>query len=339
MKFSRSGLVGALEAVKGAIAQKAFVPILQHVLVEGNTLLGYDSEIGIKVKLDAAVTTPFNVKFSTFLDLLRQLEAEEVEITTTADAIAIHCGRHKSRLSQITEPYPKPDVKNLNGLWVDIPAGFKEALERCTVAVSEDENNRTLSALYIAGKHVYGADGRQVVRCAVEGMNLKPLMLPRKAANEVIRLGNPKRVAVKDSVAVFDYVNLTFLARLRDGETYPQAQLDGLFAGRTVQGPLPDGFAASLARLALLCGEDLKAVQIKCAPLGLEFSVNADRASGMELLPPEGVSFETKAINARMAIALSQFAASWDPGLPAGQLFYFTGETSGYEALMAPVLL
>lgn len=339
MKLSRSELIQALEQVKGAVAQKGFVPILTHVLIEGDSVLGYDSEIGVKAKLTTKVSTPFNLKFTTFLELLRQLEDEDVELEVLPDKVKLSCGRHKSTLAMISEEYPKPVVKVQAGDWKDVPAGFKEALERAMLGVSEDENNRVLSAIYVVKDRVYGGDGKQVVRCSVPGLSVDGFLLPRKAANEVIRLGNPKRVAVRDSVAVFDYVNLTFLARLRDGETYPADQFDKLFTSREANHPLPEGLSTALGRLGLLCGDELKAITMKCLPLGLELSVSGASASGTEMLAPEGVQFGNKGINSALALPLLQYAENWDPGQHPQQLFYLTGETATFEALLAPVLL
>lgn len=339
MKLSRTELVQALQQVKGAVAQKGFVPILTHVLLQGNSVLGYDSEIGIKARLATPIEPGFNVKATTFLQLLEQLEEEDVELTVDAKRITVKCGRHTSHIQQIQEEFPKPSVTVRPEDWKEVPAGFKEAVERCLMAISGDENNRALSSLYVAGDKVYGGDGKQAVRCTVPGLNVDPFMLPKKAVAELIRLGNPKRVAVRDSLAVFDYVNLTFLARLRDGAEYPQKQFDALFkmnADARKVTPLPEGMPAALVRLSLLTGEPLKAVWLTCQPLGLELALRSATAEGYELLAPQETPFPMKGINADLAGPLMAYAESWAPQ-GANQPFYFCGETAGYEAMLAPL--
>lgn len=339
MKVSRTEMLQALEQVKGAVASKGFVPILTHVLVSGDSVLGYDSEIGIRAKIATPVSPGFNVKATTFLQLLQQLEEEEIDITVSAKRITIVCGRHTSHIQQLEEEFPKPKVTVKPEDWKEVPAGFKEAVERCLLGVSDDENNRALSSLYVAGDKVYGGNGKQVVRCTVPGLNVAPFMLPKKAVAELIRLGNPKRVAVRDSLAVFDYVTMTFLARLRDGAEYPQAQFDSLFgsmAPRTLT-PIPEGMTSALTRLSLLTAEPLKGVWLTCKPLGLELALRAQNAEGFELLAPEGVSFPMKGMNADLAGPLLQYAENWGPGDNTNTPFYFTGETAGYEALLAPL--
>lgn len=339
MKISRTELVQALQQVKGAVAQKGFVPILTHVHIAGGAVLGYDSEIGIKAKLTTSIEPGFNVKADRFLALLERLEEEDIELTVTKERITIACGRHTSHLQQIQEEFPKPTVTVKPEDWKEVPAGFKEAVERCLLGVSGDENNRALSSLYVAGDKVYGGDGKQIVRCTVPGLDVAPFMLPKKAVSELIRLGNPKRVAVRDNLAVFDYVNLTFLARLRDGAEYPQAQFDSLFTkiGERTVTPLPDGLPTALVRLSLLTAEPLKAVWLACKPLGLELSLTSQSASGFELLAPEGATFPRKGMNADLAGPLLAYAENWGPGDDATSPFYFTGETAGYEALLAPL--
>lgn len=340
MKLSRTELVQGLQQVKGAVAQKGFVPILTHVLFSGNSVLGYDSEIGIKAKLSTPIEPGFNVKATTFLQLLEQLEEEDVELEVEPKRITVKCGRHRSHIQQIMEEFPKPTVTVQPQDWREVPAGFKEAVERCLLGVSGDENNRALSSLFVAGDKVYGGDGKQVVRCTVPGLNVDPFLLPRKAVTELIRLGNPKRLAVRDSMAVFDYVNLTFLARLRDGAEYPQKQFDGLFQGTAAKRKvraLPEGMPAALVRLSLLTPDQLKAVWLTCQPLGLELALRSQTAEGYELLAPEEEPFGPKGINADLAGPLLQYAESWAPQGP-NQPFYFCGETAGYEAMLAPLM-
>lgn len=334
--MSRAELVQALEQVKGSVAQKNFLPILTHVLVSGDTMLGYDSEVGVRVKLSKSTPVPFNVKATMFLELLKACEAEDVELTIEKDKVRIKCGGHKSTLPQIGEEYPKPNVVVKEGTWCDVPSGFKEAVERAMLGVSEDENNKTLSALYIGGSYVYGGDGKQVVRCTLEA-DLPPLFLGRRAVGELLRLGNPTRVALAGSVAVFDFKNLLFLARLREGiEGYPAKQFDQMFGKSREVVPVPTGVINALGRLSLLGDESVKACVFEYGDLGLTIKYNSPVASGEEFFPPmPGPWSKKQCLNAVLAIPLLQFSTSWSPGLHERDPIYFSGDTAGFEAMLA----
>ncbi len=336
MIISRSELVTALQQVKGAVAEKAFVPILTHVLVAGDAVLGYDSEIGIRAKLSTKLDCSFNVKADTFLQLLMFLEEEDVDIVVVENKIKITCGSHKSTLTQITDEFPKPNVNVSKDDWKECPAGFKEAMERCLLAVSEDENNRALSSMMISGDKVYGADGKRVVRCTVAGLNVLPFLLPRKAVSELIKLGAPKRVAVRDNLAVFDFVNMVFLARLREQTEYPTKMYDSLLKDRTTKHGVPEGLGAALERLALFASDDV-GVKVEAGALGLELTINGATSSAQETLAPWPEDSPIKGLNPRMVLDCLSYAESLDWGRSDRDPLYLTGETSGFECLISPM--
>lgn len=331
--LNRSELVAALEQVKGAVAQKNFVPILTHVLIQGDSVLGYDSEVGIRAKLTTKVPEPgFNVRATVFLELVKALSDEEITLDVTTDKIKLKCGSHKSTLSQIAEEYPKPVVKLTASDWVAVPAGFREAIERARIAVSTNENNKILSGLCVVGGRVYGGDGQRAVRCTLEGMNAPLMLLSAKAVTELIRLGNPKRLAVKDGVAVFDFGTLTFLARLRDAANYPHKQFDTLFANRSPVA-VPVGLSPALQRLALLNDAETKHVECSFNELGLTLTTQGSLHEGFEMLAPSG-SYSRNGINAAYAIPFLEYATSWQPA-EGNSPVYFCGETAGFEAALA----
>lgn len=331
--LNRSELLAALEQVKGSVAQKSFVPILTHVLISGDTVFGYDSEVGVRAKLTTKVETPFNVRATTFHELVKNLSDEEIHLTVTKERIKLVCGGHTSTLSQIVEDYPKPTVKVLADSWRSVPAGFKEAIERARIAVSTNENNKILSGLCISGARVYGGDGQRAVRCTLEGLDSPLMLLGSKAVTELIRLGNPKRLLVSDGVALFDYGNLTFLARLRDATGYPCKQFDTLFDGKQPVA-IPAGLTPALARLALLNDKDVKHCSLTFNELGLQVKTRGSLHDGFEMLPPVAGSWPVNGVNAAYAIPFLEFASSWQPSSGREPL-YFCGETAGFEAALA----
>lgn len=341
MIISRSDLLLGLEAVKGSVADKPIVPIMTHVLFSGKRLLAYDSEIGISVELPTEVPKAFNIRHSGFLSLVKGLSSEDVEINVEGKKIQLKCGSHKSTFTQIEEAYPEPNVKPTPEQWQDVPAGFKEGLERALLAVSADESNVVLASLYVEGKHVFGCDSKRGVRCTVENMNLKPMLLSTKAAKEVVKLGNPKRIAVTQNAAVFDYVNTLLLARLREGK-YPanvfEHHLDK--AKRKADHPVPDGFKEALMRLRLFAkGLDQPKVIIENNGLMLAMTAQDTQDSAEEMLPKWPLEFAKKSVDPARIIDILQFAECMDFGAGPNDPLYFNGETAGFEAMVMPMTL
>lgn len=342
MILHRSNLLKACEAVKGAVAEKGFVPILTHVYLGGDFMLGYNSEIGIKVKLDTQLDFSFNIKLDLFHTLLKNLEDEDVELLQTEKKqISLKCGKHRSKHSPIDEEFPKPSAgKNLQ--WTEVPAGFKEALERCVLGSDDDETQVALSAVYIAAAYIYGGCRSRAVRCTIDGLRVSPaILLPKKAVQEIIKLGNPKKMAAQDSMALFDYGDMTLLTRTRDASTFPVAGFESMFKGRQAGGPLPEGFEVCLRRLALFSkrgnGELFTALAQTPDDQFLTMRANCDMGQAEELLEKCGVAFGEKGVNPELLLRMLPYAEQLDWGTQRAMPFYLTGEVCNFEAIVSPM--
>ena len=334
--IKRSELSGALDAIKGAVASKAFAPILTHVYVTGKTMLGYDSEIGIRVNMNTDLGCTFNVHYNTFASLIHALDGEDVDLSMEGKRLRISCGKHRSTMMQMEEAFPVPEVKPPEGTgWQNIPAGFKEGLERALIAVAPSERLKVLSCVLIKGGHIYGTTGQEVVRCTLPELDVPAILLAQKAVEEVLRLGNPVRLMVADPWAVWDYTNLTLITRLREGAAeYPP--VDKLFERETRDtGPMPDGITAALTRLSLFVAED-QPVFLRTSAIGVELTGRGQTGDVIEYLDPGAEMLEDKAFSAHKLLHAIPFAEgiSWgDKQAPV----YLRGQSAGFEYLLAPM--
>lgn len=260
--IKRSDLIHALDAVKGAIPKKSFSPILTHVHIDKGVVWGFDSEVGVRANLEYVKSEgdeAFNVPFERFYNLMKSLNESEVELKVQDNKIRIKCGRHSSTMQQIVEDkFPKPPLED--GAWTVVPTGFKEALEKALLATSDREQEKILSAVLIKGKMVIGTDRAKMVMCTVETeLHPSPLLLSRRACEEIMRLGNPIKMMVHGAWSAWDYGNLLFVARLREGANeYPPAEklLEQLKVSEVKLELVPDGLVGILTRLKVLSGEE-----------------------------------------------------------------------------------
>lgn len=337
MILSRSDLLISLEAVRGAVADKPIVPILTHVLFAKKYVLAFDSEIGIRHDLPTEFPAEFNIRHETFLKLVKALSAEDVELVLEGKKIQVRCGSHKSTLTQIEEKYPEPHFSGDVEAWRDVPAGFKEGLERALMAVSGDAANRALSAVYIKDDFIYGADGKKGVRCKVPGLGAPEMLLGPKAVKEVIKQGNPKRMAVKGSHVLFDYVNLTLLAALRESAPFPAVMFDKLMSNRKAQHPIPDGFKEAMGRLRLFSkGMDVPKVWLNNTGLMFELTAEDNQDVASETLGKFPAEFEQKGVNPHLLLDMMDYAEMIDFGDVKNVPLYLNGETANFEAIIAP---
>lgn len=337
--IKRLELLNALDAVKGAVAAKPFSPILTHVLIEGDVVLAFDSEIGIRYKLTTDTGCNFNARFDMLHNLMKSLSGEEVDITIVDKKVHFRCGRHKSFLTQIVdEPFPRPLIDN-SSAWHEVPKGFKEALERCLLAVSDSEQNKVLSAVLIRGGTLFATDRNQLVRCKVDELNLEPMLLTKKAVEEIIRLGQPMRVAVSDSLSVWDYGNLTLLARLREGvKEYPP--VDKLFERLKAvpDQPIPDGMVAILQRLSYFGSDKDKVVRISKGGLsGVELVARNETSEAIEYLDPDE-NMPTKTFDPRRLERAIPYADTMTWGFTNEDCIHLRGASSGFEFVLMPMV-
>ena len=341
MLLKRSELVAALDAVKGGVAQKAFSPILTHVLIEGDTVLSFDSEIGVKVKLSTPIMGKFNARFDMLYNLLKSLDGEDVAIEVDGTKVRVQCGRHRSFLQQIAEDFPRPQIVGAGG-WNPVPPGFKEALERVLLGVHESEQEKLLSCVMLDGATLQSHNRAVCVVCTLPDMRAPQALLSRKAVTELIRLGQPTRFAIAGPWSIWDYGNLTFLARLREGATeFPKLPelMTRFKLDERVMGPVPDGLMGALTRLSLFCGVEKQTIMRPGSNEGgswTELVSQNEQGTAEEMLDDvDGVA--DKRFNPDMLNKALVYASGISWGTTTTDPIYIVGEVAGLQYLLSPM--
>lgn len=341
MRIKRTELVNALDAVKGGVAQKSFSPILTHVLIDGKTVMSFDSEIGIKATLSDSIGGTFNARHDLLTSLLKGLDAEDVEIEVGGEKIKVSAGRHRSTLAMITEEFPRPEVPKSK--WTDVPAGFKECLERVMLSVHESEQEKLLSCMLIRGDQIIAHDRKSMALCTLPGLGAPQSLLSKKAVQEIIRLGQPNRYAIVGAWSLWDYGNLTLLARLREGgEAYPALweKLGQLGLEKREKSSVPDGLLAALTRLTLFADADHKRIDLKPGEneggKWLELVSRSPLGDATEVLDgttgPNG-----KAFNAGIIAKALPYANALHWGENTADPLLLTGEVGAFTYILSPI--
>ncbi len=339
--IARGDILAALESVRGAVPAKPFMPILAHVLVDGKTVIAYDNEVAIKASLPTDCGICFNVPHDKFYQLMKNLDGEEVDIRLDGKKVHISSGKHKSTMMQIVEEeFPRPVVEMSGMDWSPVPAGFKEALERALMAASNEEANRVISGVLVSGSRVYGVDGQKCTRCTLPELNVTiPMLLSRKAVEEIIRLGNPSRLVVAGPWAVFDYTNLTFLARLREGASdFPPC--DKIFDNHSNYSkeiiPIPERLPNVLLRLKLFGGFKPRATINPTALGPVELTAGDELGSAAEYIDPQA-GLVKKTFSPDLMLLGLQYADGMNWGNGENGAIYLKGEHAGFEFLLMPM--
>lgn len=336
----RADLVAALEAVKGCVATKTFQPILTHVLIDRNTVMAFDSEVGVKVKLPVDCGATFNVRFDTLYNLVKALDGDQVTFVIEGQKVRLNCGQHRSTLVCIEDKFPTPN-ESTTGEPSAVPTGFKEALERAVMSASKAETERVMSSVLVRQSNVMATDRKSAVRCTLDPMAPLPTMLlSRKAVTELIRLGQPGTVRVDGAWSIWDYGNLTFIAALREGEgEFPP--LWDLMTKLNLppleeMNAIPDGFAAILSRLGLFCG-DKGMVSTRPTAMALELTARSETGDIVEYIDgiegvPAGKGFDPKVLHDALSFATKMFwgRTNLDP-------IVLRGTDANFEFILSPM--
>lgn len=343
--IDRNDLLSALDAVKGAIAQKTFQPILTHVLIDNEYVYGFDSEIGIRYKLPKPVGITFNVRFDTIYNLVRALAGDIVSFELEGlQNVRVKCGTHASKLMQISDKFPMPPSQSDGLQFHPVSTGFRDALERCLVAASDNDTEKVLSSVLVKGEKVYGTDRARIVRCTLDKEAALPsMLLSRKCATELVRLGQPGKVAIEGGWCIWDYGNLFFIAALREGmndfpdvDTLLENNLE-LPAIEAMQ-KLPDGFAACITRLSLFCSKEDRRVTTRESVLAFELVARAENGEAVEHLekfenPPRGKGFNPDKLQEAL-----KYASHIHWGASHADPIYIRGTDCAFEFLLSPMM-
>lgn len=343
--INRSDITNALEAVKGAVATKTFSPILTHVLIDGQYVFAFDSEIGIRFKLPVDTALKFNIRFDTIYNLIKTLDGEQVSFELEgSSSVKLHCGKHKSTMQQIIDKFPQPDMEGAESTTPSqVSTGFKEALERALVGAADNETEKVLGSVLVRTNRVYGTNRSTVVRCTLDpNAPLPEMLLSRKSVGELIRLGQPASVRLQGAWSIWDYGNLEFMARLREGaQDFPP--IDMLMDQRyKVPGEdelvkIPDGFKASLARLLLFCGKEDMRVITRASMMGTELYAKAETGEAVEYIDyPQDTVPRGKGFNPEVMLKALPYSSFLFFGRNGMEPIYLKGTDCNFEFLQSP---
>ena len=261
MKLQRETLIDALDKVQHGISPKDAVPIFRRVYATGDRLFAFNGTSGVEAACALEGLT-FDVEGDLFGKLIRALDGTSVTLDSKPEALTVKSGGHVSKLGQLGEEPPYPNDKRPGTkAWKKCPAGFVDALKRCAAFAATSDTRAFMAAIYIEDEYFYATDGSAGTRCRVEGMPDGSILIPRDAAETVIHLGQPKKMAIGPTSLWLEYGDVTFFTLLLPNEenAWPSAQLDEAIDGLIESQPtieIPDDVYPALKRALIFKGAD-----------------------------------------------------------------------------------
>ncbi|MGA2320333.1 MAG: DNA polymerase III subunit beta [Solirubrobacteraceae bacterium] len=289
LSLSSSELLTQLQTATRVASTRSAVLALSGVMISAlpdakPELLATDMEIGLRVPLDADVSSPGSAVLPArlLLDVARSLPAEKLtmELRSAEQDVELICGQTTFHLRTLRAedfpplPAPSPETR------VSLPAAaFVQTVSRVSSSASRDETRPVLTGILIS------ASGRELRMVATDSYRLSvketaleaPLQgsleanVPARALNELVRIAQTAAsesiaVSVGQNQVVFELGDIVLSSRLIDGQFPNYRQL------------LPESVEHELRLASAELTDVVRRISLfaqKNAPLRLSFSEGA----------------------------------------------------------------
>lgn len=204
-------LLAGLSIVGRAVATRAQLPVLSHILIEakndGLVLSATDLEIGIKVKVAAKVTEPgvVAVPAKMFGEFLSSLNPGKVELKLEKESLMLSAPGYSGKFQTIgAEEFPAiAEITKESEVCTLDASVLSKAVERVVFASAKDSLRPVLTGvLWEFGKKKIRLVATDGFRLAVEELQVESkadqvnLLVPSRVVMEVVRLATEGSVSI-----------------------------------------------------------------------------------------------------------------------------------------------
>jgi DNA polymerase-3 subunit beta len=308
----KDALSGALRQVLNVVSSRTTLPVLSNVMLEAAdeklVVTGTDLEVSVRAELGVPVTEPGSVTVLArkFGQIVSSLPDGDVLLETDANHhTTLSCKKAFFKIVGMdSAEFPREAPLENGWSFTMTCSEFRKILSKVSYASSPDESRRVLNGILLslrAGTLTAAAtDGRRLAlvekpmdeTVASEG----DVILPPKAVNEVLKLGQPEDqlvVQLTDRRAAFKGGNTLLVSKLVDGN-YPNYRqvIPGSFSHDVV---IPRAeFQTVLNRVSMVVSETSASVRLKLDKA--QMIVSATSSEFGESNEPLDVSYDAKPI-------------------------------------------
>lgn len=223
LTMDRATLLRAATLVRPALAERAYIPALTHIALDGSWATAYDDALAISVQCD----TDFNclVPGLLFMQSLSSFGSKEVLVQEGEGAhIVLRGGRGRVKLPTLQpEAFPLQWPRDPIGT-VTIEGDMLKAMERCLISVNTDATQPAQMGITLDSNEdghavFFSTDNNSISRaqCApkIKLPGDVPIILPRRFCEQLLALSK----AFPDTIPSMDigdgYVDVAFLKPAR----------------------------------------------------------------------------------------------------------------------------
>ncbi len=230
-------LLQGMGIVGRAVATRAQLPVLSHILIEatseGLVLSATDLEIGIRVRVAAKVLEVGRVAVPAkmFGEFLSALNPGRVEVSTDKEALLVSAPGYRGKFQTIdAEEFPALSETGLDSVLCNLEAKeLAAAVERVVFSAARDSLRPVLTGvLWEVGKKKLRLVATDGFRLAIEDLTVEnkkedlSILVPSRVVLEVVRLGGEGQIVVGHLPAknqiYFEIGEILITSQLLDGK-------------------------------------------------------------------------------------------------------------------------
>lgn len=210
--MKRSELKNTLELVSLGLADGPLVPAFQCFCFEKCTAKAYNDQIGIIA--DCLIDEEFAVHGKTFLGLLKNSSAENLEFKLTDQEVTIKADRSTFKLPFMPATdfiFKEPDLVVKTRITL---SNILEGIKYCLTTVSKDQAQPALMGVYFTPGVLYGCDGDAVTKVELGGSppEAHSFLLPNNFCHAFLHISEATEctegvLEVGEEWAAVDFIN------------------------------------------------------------------------------------------------------------------------------------
>ncbi len=281
--IGKAELQKALARVQGiAESRSSAMPILQHILLEGEDstvwVSATDLDISLRASYESQVNTPGRMTLPArkVFDVVRELP-DDSEVHLEEDEnhwVRLTCARSKFRFPGL-DPHEFPKIPTIGeGPSIPLPANdFGQMVRKTQFAISSDETRTALNGIFFEAKggtlSVVATDGHRLAFTSKPFEALTEdtgIIIHRKAIQELLKIlgDNVETVQFQqqENHILFQLDSIVLVSRLIEGQFPNYQQVIPKANDKKVTVPRKD-FSGGLRRVSLKANEKSRMVKLK----------------------------------------------------------------------------
>ena len=239
-----------LRFVMGSISKMSHIPAMTHFKIGGGFVRGYNGALALCAPL--AMDIECSPEAEPLVKALARCTETIHLAMTKAGRLSVRSGPFKALINCIDgeTPHVMPE-----GSWIDLDGeALLEAVKVVSPVISDDASKPWATGLLLRGSSAFATNNISLVEYYT-GANFPELNIPRKAINEILRLGEaPVKAQCSEMNLTLHYADGRWLrTQLIDARWPDIAPIMEREAGPLI--PLPEGFFDAVRALTAFTGD------------------------------------------------------------------------------------